>query len=71
MQSVLVGALIIKNGRSLIVIDEYPGDIFFVSTRLLLWLPRDLTQFFYHEWLLEVVVEDWDIRPILLMHFLK
>ena len=24
-----------------------------------------------HEWLLEVVVEDWDIRPILLMHFLK
>lgn len=27
---------------ALIVIDEYPGDIFFVSTRLLLWLPRDL-----------------------------
>lgn len=32
----------IKNGRSRIVIVEYPGDIFFVSTRLLLWLPRDL-----------------------------
>ena len=32
---------------------------------------KKLTQFFYHEWLLEVVVEDWDIPPILLMHFLK
>ena len=32
---------------------------------------KKLTQFFYHEWLLDVVVEDWDIRPILLMHFLK
>ena len=32
---------------------------------------KKLTQFFYHEWLLDVVVEDWDITPILLMHFLK
>ena len=32
---------------------------------------KKLTRFFYHEWLLDVVVEDWDIRPILLMHFLK
>ena len=42
VQSVPVGAVIIKKDRSLIVSDEYPGDIFFVSTRLLLWLPRDL-----------------------------
>ena len=32
---------------------------------------KKLTRFFYHEWFLDVVVEDWDIRPILLMHFLK
>ena len=34
-------------------------------------MTKKLTRFFYHEWLLDVVVEDWDIRPILLMHFLK
>ena len=70
-----MGALIIKNGPSLIVLDEYPGDIFFVSTRLLLYgylvtsdLPNGIKMkeayaVLLSEWLLDVVVEDW--------HFLK